>query len=116
MGLIKHPVYTHVNVGHPQSWSSTDMPVATKQKLGDAHRVQRTGDLQMNVHRDFWVEESGLRGWGYGEEWRQQRRGEDGGHWDHVFGGDLLSVAPSFLFPGHHEESSFDPPFGLKRG
>lgn len=27
----------------------------------------------MNIPRDFWVEDSGLRGWGYGEEWRQRR-------------------------------------------
>lgn len=35
------------------------------------HRVQRTDNLQMNVSRDFWVKDSGLRGWGYGQEWRQ---------------------------------------------
>lgn len=69
MRPIKHPVDAHIKSGHPQSGSSMDI---TKQKLGDAHRVQRTDELQMNVPRDFWVEDSGLRGWSYGEEWRQQ--------------------------------------------
>lgn len=97
MGLIKHPVYTHIKWGHLQSGSSTDMPVATKQKLGEAH----TGYRELTICKGtspgtsglkIQVSEGGAMGRGGDNE-----RGEDGGHWDLVFGVDLLSLAPSFL-------------------
>lgn len=43
--------------------------------------------------------------------------GEDGSHRNHIFEGDILFLASLFsLFPGHHEVSSFVPPFGQNNG